>query len=445
MARILFVQNCNIELYAIMSIASFVNKRYQIKVSIGPIEKIVEDFRSFKPDVIGAYVLTKDHSYVLELSKQIKEINNACLVVLGGPHPTFYKDIIHEENIDAICVGEGEKSILSLLDRIENKKDYKDIPSIWMKKNGKIYKNSSGPILESDEIPLPDRSIYKDYPEIYYSSKVNVICSRGCPYDCAFCQNHGVKKMYGSSFYRIRDIDSVIQEILLVKKTNKNIKTISFQDDIFGMNKKWLKEFLREYKKKINIPFYCLLRCDVVSEEIIGLLKDAGCFEIGIGVETGDEKLRSKVLKKKLKNSAIIKAVTIFKRNKVKFHTFNMFGLPGEDLALAYKTVAFSTEELKADVVWSAMFQPYPGTEYFSEDTKSKIINPNFDRFKVNYAYNNDYKYIQRLQKLFLLTSKYTIIGHFLPILVRLPLDKLYDKVSDFCWHQFYYKRISNQ
>ncbi len=444
MARILFVQNCDIELYAIMNIASYIKEYHQVKVSIGPGRKPIEDYKTFKPDVIGAYVLTKDHSYVLELSKQLKEINNKCLIILGGPHPTFYKDIIHEENIDAICVGEGEKPILSLLDRIENNKDYIDIPSIWVKKNNKIYKNDHGSFLESAEIPLPDRTIYNDYPEIYYSSKVNVICSRGCPYDCAFCINHGVKEMYGSRFYRIRDIDAIIQEILLVKKNNKNIKTISFQDDIFGMNKKWLREFIQEYKKKINIPFYCLLRCDVVSNEIIGLLKEGGCFEIGIGVETGDENLRNKVLKKRLKDSIITKAVRIFKRYNVKFHTFNMFGLPGENLSLAYKTVALNVA-LKPDVAWSAIFQPYPGTEHFNEACKDKLLSSSFGRFKVNYAYNNDYKCIQRLQKFFLLATKYRFIRLLLPILIRLPLDNLYDKLSAYSWYKLYYKRISNQ
>jgi radical SAM superfamily enzyme YgiQ (UPF0313 family) len=437
MAKILFIQNSNEELYGIMSIASYVKKRHDIKVITGNQKEIVENYNSFKPDIVGMYVLTQEHTWALKTAETIKSINPNAFVLLGGPHPTFYTEILNNKSVDAICIGEGEKPVLNLLDNFNNAHN---VLSLWVKKGNKIYKNKIDSILKTEEIPIPDRTIYKDFPAISQSDVMQVICSRGCPFNCFFCINYSFKKMYGHTFFRVRKIEDIINEIIMAKNI-RNIKRVLFQDDIFGVNKIWLKNFLEQYKKKINLPFYCLLRCDSVTEDLIDMLLEARCYEVGVGIESGDKIIREKILNKHLPDETITKAVKILHQKKIGFHTFNMFSLPEEDLKSAWKTLKLNIK-IKPDVGWSAIFQPYPGTKFCSDEIMDEITKPDFDRFKINYKYSSDFKYIQRLQKFFMITVKFPVIQYVLPILIRLPLDNLYDKISKLTWHHLYAKKL---
>lgn len=126
------------------------------------------------------------------------------------------------------------------------------------------------------------------------------------------------------------------------------------------------------------------------------------------------------------------------------FHTFNMFCLPDETLKEACETINLNLE-LKPDVVWSAIFQPYPGTKFFNEEIEKFIICKSFNRFKTNYYYTKDFPKIERLQKFFSLTIKYPFIKLFLPFLIRLPLDNLYDAISKLAWEILYSKSINKK
>lgn len=122
-----------------------------------------------------------------------------------------------DEHVDMTCVGKGEKPILNLLCRLDKTENYTDTQSLWVKKNGTLYKNKPGDLLKSDEIPMPDISIYNEFPNILKSNGITVMCSRGCPFSCFFCANYMNNKVYGSDFFRIRRIDDIIEEIELAK------------------------------------------------------------------------------------------------------------------------------------------------------------------------------------------------------------------------------------
>ncbi len=129
------------------------------------------------------------------------------------------------------------------------------------------------------------------------------------------------------------------------------------------------------------------------------------------------------------------------KKKKISFHTFNMFGLPQENFKLALKTVDLNVR-LKPDIVWSAIFQPYPGTKFFSDKVRHDILSPRFNRFKVSHSYSKDSVKIYRLQKLFMLTVKIPIVKCILPVLARLPLGWLYDRLSQLMWSFFYDREL---
>ncbi len=443
MTKLLFVQEGERELDGLMAISSYVKKNHDVGLMVSGKENLEKKINSFSPDVIGIPVLTKDHYWTIKISNQIKKINPSIITLLGGVHPTFYRKIIHEEPIDAICLYEGEKPVLELLNRIENNHKWTNISSLWTKGHRKINKNPLSPPLRSKEIPIPDRKLYKDIPGIKDSSELQIMSSRGCPFKCNFCTNYGVREEQPSSFFRVRSPKAVIEEIDNARK-DKNIETILFQDDIFGVNRKWFREFSELYLSEVNLPFYSLIRCESVTKDFVEKLKEMGCYEVGIGIESGNERIRNEVLGKNLSTKKIKEAVKILKESNISFHTFSMFGVPEETLDNAFETLNLNLE-LKPDVAYTQMFHPYPGTKFFNKEVEEKIINPNFDKFKTNFSYSPDFKKIQRLQKLSMLTVKYPFIKSLLPLAVNLPLDNLYDKISKTCWERLYYKQITNK
>ena len=436
MAKILFIQNCYYELIGIASISAYIKSKHQSFVVYGASGDIVERYRSLKPDVVGIYATTKDHAWLSNIAALIKSVNKHAIIMAGGPHVTFYNNAINDNNIDIICIGEGEKPTLNLLNKIETNENYANVPSLWVKMNGKVYKNGLDTLLEQREIPIPDRVIYNELTKIYEKNSLTVMCSRGCPFCCSFCSAKGYREMYGTKYYRMRTIKDVIAEIIY-ERNHRKIEIIKFQDDIFGMDKKWTEEFLIEYKRSVGCKFYCLLRADLVDKVLLDKIEDAGCYRIGVGIESGDDNIRNKLLGKNLSISTIMNFAKIMKGRNIKFHTFNMFGLPGEDLANALKTLELNIK-ISPDIAYSTIFQPYPGTDYFLEEAKARILSPDFNQFKINYRYSKDAAQIQRLQKLFMLTVKFPMLAYFIPILVRLPLDGIYDKISQLSWLYFY-------
>lgn len=443
MARLLFIQKGARELEGLMSISSYVKKEgHEVDLMVSGKENLEEKIKKFGPDIVGMPVLTRDHYWAIENSQKVKKVNPSVLTILGGPHPTFYTKIIENEGIDGINLYEGEKSMLELLNKVDNGQEIYGTNSIWFNKKGFIKKNPLNSPLSVDEIPISDRKLYKKVKGMEEDFELQIMSSRGCPFHCNFCINYGIQKYYQNSFFRTKKPEVVIQEIKNGRK-NRNIKNILFQDDIFGINKKWLREFSQMYKKEVGLPFYSLLRCDVITTEFIDTLKDMGVSEVGIGVESGNERIRNDILGKKLPTEKIKMAVQILKDKKVHFHTFSMFGLPTEKLKNSWETINLNIE-LRPDVAYTQIFHPYPGTKFFDYEAEKKIINKNFNKFAVNRSYSKDSKKIQRLQKLSMATIKYPHVKPITKILINLAFDRFYDKFSKFCWENFYNTKIRN-
>jgi radical SAM superfamily enzyme YgiQ (UPF0313 family) len=175
------------------------------------------------------------------------------------------------------------------------------------------------------------------------------------------------------SWVRFRSVDNLIEEIELVQRTKK-IRYIDFHDDTFILKRQWLFEFLDAYASKISTPFTCNVRADLLNLDMAKALKKAGCSRVSFGIESGDENLRNLLLKKSLTDDQIRSAAAVLHQVKIPFFTYNMFGLPGERLEDAYKTLALNIE-IGTQCAWASVFQPYPGTELADYCLEKGFIN----------------------------------------------------------------------
>ena len=387
------------------------------------------EIQKFKPDLVGFSVMSGSHQWAVNTAREIKKhfgIRN----ILGGAHPTFFPEVIEEPGIDMVLRGEGEESVLELLDRIDGRKPLTDIPNIWLK-NGQIYKNDVRSLRsELDDYPFPDRTLYDALEGRLDRSVRNVTTSRGCPWHCSFCFEDAMREMYSGKgkYVRIRNIDRVIQECRELKE-GTNVRTIYFSDDVFGMSKKWLYEFLPVYKQEVGLPFICLVRADLVASDrdYAFRLAEGGCKSVFFGVESGNEALRNKVLVKQLTDRQIEDAATNLHDAGIPFRTYNIVGLPGETVEDACSTVELNIR-IKTDYPWCSVFSPFPGTALTTLAMDEGYLDRDFDPDKLTRSFftgsplrTESIEQLQNLQKFFQTAVLLPGTFPFIKRLIRFP------------------------
>jgi radical SAM superfamily enzyme YgiQ (UPF0313 family) len=364
MTDILFIQNYYEQMLGIMQISAVLKQHgFTTAVAIGPEQKVLQQVIEMKPRVVGFYCTTGFHHKNFALAAKIKALSSPeAITIFGGPHPTFVPETINEEGVDITCRGEGEYAVLELLQALRDGADYREVRNLTVKKDGRIFVNPLRPLCAVDELPYPDRELYKDIGYIYSSKRQEVLLGRGCPFSCNFCSADAYRKLYQGigSYVRLRSVSSAIGELNHIKEKYRP-SCFFFHDDTFTCDALYSKDFLETYRREVNLPFSCLVRADLVSDEYIGLLKSAGCYLVAFGVESGNEELRSRVLKKNITDEQIINCAALLHRHNIPFATFNMVGLPGEDLNLVWETVALNVR-IRPLWAWVSLYQTLPNT-----------------------------------------------------------------------------------
>ena len=437
MANILFLQNLPFEYMGPMYISALLKKHgHRCRLIIVSEHKdYLDEIREYDPDIIAFSTMTGPHKWVLETAEKVKTIVDKP-VILGGAHPTFFPEIINDPSVDIVCMGEGEYAALELADKIDKGEDISGIKNLWIKKEGKIIRNELRPLIRDlDELPFPDRTLYDDCAILRSVPAMKFLTGRGCPYRCSFCFNHKFNEMYRGlgGVVRKRGADSLISEI---KETSQKygLKLIRFPDDTFTGNRRWLLEFLNKYKEEIKLPYTGLARANELNEDSVKMLKSSGCLNIYFGLETGDEEMRNKILKKNLTDKQIIDAAALLRKHRVRFGTYNMFGLPDETLTMAFKTIKLN-RKIKPDYVINNVFQPYPKTEIADYAAEHGMLNPSIGYLEtMNEGSILQVKDINRLINLCrfaYLAVKAPALTPLINVLIKLPPNKLYKMVFD--------------
>jgi radical SAM superfamily enzyme YgiQ (UPF0313 family) len=353
---------------------------------------IAKELNSFNPRLIGFTVFETGFHWVKQICDFIKKTNPSIITVAGGYYPTLApEEVINYDSVDIICRGEGEYALLELISGLESNNDIKTIRNLWVKQNGEIYKNRIRPLIENlDDLPFWDREIFDYQSHLNLSRKgdrnVKMMAGRGCPYQCTYCSNLYFKELYPNKnkYFRMRTVNHVIEELIYLKN-NFDFDYVGFHDDNLTLFPNWLEEFSEEYRKKVNIPFYCAARVETCSEENLDYLKMAGCFMVLIGIECGDEDYRKKAMNRKMSNKSILDACKRVKERKMLLWTFNMVGMPGETRKHLLKTV-FLSWKISPDFAMTSIFYPFKGTEMGDFCYKEGLVNPKKKEMIGSYA-----------------------------------------------------------
>jgi anaerobic magnesium-protoporphyrin IX monomethyl ester cyclase len=344
---------------------------HQVSLVVATEEDPVEAAQRLRPDVLGYTVYTGPHTWYLELNQKIRARLPGVFSIFGGPHPTFFPEMIERDGVDGLCIGEGEYATLDLMNALQRNGHGVELPdpaiaNWWFKLNGEVVHNPLRPLLsgeELDALPFADRELLYDAHAQSRRTKIKpIITGRGCPYDCAFCFNKAYSDLYegqGRRFRR-RSPDHVLRELKELT-VNHDVRFVLFMDDTFILQDKWLHEFMTRYKMEVGLPFWCQLRANLVTDEKIALFKDAGCVSVSFGLEAGNDHLRNVILNRNMSREEILNAAEILRRHDIAFMTNNMLGLPTGNLETDFETLELNAQcrPAYANVF---LFQPYPKT-----------------------------------------------------------------------------------
>lgn len=401
------------------------------------------------PDILAYSTTTGMHSYYLRLNRKIRQKVRA-MSVFGGPHPTFFPEVLNDEYVDAVCIGEGEESFVEFVDTLASGRSARAVRNFWTKENSQIHKNQLRPLIdEIDKIVFPDRELIYRYLSSLSNPIKNFMSSRGCPYNCTYCFNHSYFELYKGNGprVRLRSVENVLSEIKEVKD-NYPLEIVYFQDDIFILSPKWLNIFLPRYKKEIELPFHCHLRAGVFDEQTVYLLKESGCISVTLALESGNDYLRNEILKRNMSKSQIYKAAKLLHRYGIKFRAENMVGLPHESLKMALETLFMNTK-CRPAIGWASLYQPYPKTCLGKKCQEEGLFNGSLEAVKPSFFETSildlpQKREIENLQKLFSITVEFPFLLPLALFLIKLPPNRLfnfiYKKWKNYCYESRLYK-----
>ena len=323
--------------------------------------------KQFQPDLVG---ISLTSSY-FPLSKDLARTFAADYklpVILGGVHPTLRpEESIAADGVFAICVGEGEYPMLELCEALQAGRDPTRIPNLWVKHNGQVHKNEIRPLIaDLDALPFPDRELFDFQTLLAGFAEAEFMGSRGCPYRCTYCANHALFELYKGkgSYIRFRSVKNLLDEVEQVTKRYKDIALLGFHDDTFTLNPKWLQEFAETYPKRFSFPFWCNATARSINERNVAWLKAAGCYEVRIGVESGNDRIRMEMLDKRVTREEIVRAFRLLREADILTYAFNMIGLPSETPETINDTIRLN-QEIRPHAVFCSIFFPFPGTKSF--------------------------------------------------------------------------------
>jgi len=299
---------------------------------------LIEDI---KPGAIGFTVTQPFERNIAYLSRLIKGKYNIP-ILWGGPGPTTGPETCSKW-CDFVCTGEGEKTIVDIAARIDNKEEIKEVNNLAYLQDGKFTQNPLYPLIANlDELPakdidpknkflIEDDRLVSNFNEVSYTRNVryHTISSRGCPYSCSYCAENFMKKLYAPQRYlRRRSTANVIEELEEAKKI-VNYQIVQFEDEVFSLDYEWLREFGELYKKRIDVPFVCYIYPNKNIEKQLKLLKEIGLFSTCLALQSGSERINKEIFKRPFNKKLYLETAQIIKRLDIEYYvdiiTYNPF------------------------------------------------------------------------------------------------------------------------
>ena len=390
---------------------------YTVKVKyikdISQYPVIMQEVLDLQPAVVGFTTVETQYGYIQEMAAMIKE-KHPCVTVVGGSHITLYPQALLEKNsvaLDCGMRGECEATFLDLVEKVRQGEDFRNVDNVCFihPKTRELVQNPLRPLEQNlASLPFPATELF-DYQEIINVSQLALFhFNRGCPYPCAYCSAQKIARQYGTVKEGLRQLPAK-RAIEVIKHTLAKYDVppdtlIFFTDDLFTMYKDWLFEFLDLYEAEIGRPFWSTARSNTASDEQFTRLKNAGCRTIMMAIESGNDFIRNKVMKRNISRKVMFNSFELASKHKLRTCSPCVIGVPFETPEMIEDSIN-TVAQLNITEKGINIFYPYRGTplrdvceengflpdsKVAAIDRKESMLNlPTITKEKIQYYHDN--------------------------------------------------------
>ena len=337
-------------------------------------EEIVEGLKAFSPSVIGIPTEVSSnfrcpipfYPHVVRMVEAIRGAGIGTRIVVWGPHGTvFPRQVLQDTGADVVIKGEVEETF----PRVVLSWDLGEVGGIAYRQGAELVETGDAPPVDLDSLPIPDYDalqVGRYYHPLFGKEKFFLAMgSRGCPYRCSYC----AKEMQGG--YRARPVPKILDELKALKA--RGVTHISFTDETFTLKKTRVLELCREMVSRgLGMRWTCQTRAELLDDELMGAMKEAGCTWIGVGFESASEEVRERA-GKQIMLGDVRRAVELGKQHGVTVNLFMISFLPGETYATLDESLEFVRQE-KPPLLSTVIATPIPGTRLWEEGLASGAL-----------------------------------------------------------------------
>ncbi len=416
MANVRFTNNiCSLPM-GIASLAAYLRERGDVEIEV--LDSVVEGYdhvedldadtikfglsyadimsrvESFGPDLVGiSNIFSSQFPFVREIAQRARRLDPDLFLVSGGTYPSFLPEhCLSISELDAIVIGEGELPLEAVIERINADCGLDGLPALAYKDNGGIKVNSERWLVDDlDTLPLPARDLFpvEKYFDVNFPMQaisrdrrnLSIATSRGCPYRCRFCSS----TVHWGKRYRRRSVERVLEEIATLRETY-GVGEIKFEDDNLTFDEKRAKALFRGMVEQgLNLHWNTPngIAIKHLDDEMLSLMKQSGCYELTLAVESGDPDVLREIINKPLDPAEARRAAARIKDHGIETAGYFIIGFPGETRRQVENTLSLAVE-LNLDRVYIFMYTPLPGTPLAEEAIRQGMVREDFDFEKEN-------------------------------------------------------------
>jgi len=370
--------------------SSLVKAGHEVKFMNGAFmkhEEILHQLRGYEPELIGIYSTTFGWKKAVHTASEIRRdgFKTRPYIIAGGPYPIAMQEKCLEDapDIDAVVTGEGEITVVKMLDTLSRGESLEGVEGVVYRDHGKIIKNLPRPLItDVDSIPFPARELLGDAysyippPATYKRKPVAVIMTaRGCNRRCIFCFQIDKERKSG---IRYRSVENVMQEIELCLE--QGYREIKFIDDTFAADYDRAMKITEEIKRrKFDFTWFASACVNQVDKPLLKAFREAGCWAILLGAESGVQR-NLNTIRKGITLEQTRRAVRAAKEAGLTVYTPFLFGIPGQTFEDGLKSIEFACE-INPDIANFHALTPFPGTELFDNLEKYGTMSEDLTDF----------------------------------------------------------------
>ncbi len=350
-------------------------------------------FAKNKVRILAFSTVITEWPMIIQMVRWAKKHRPETIVIVGGPHSSALGEDVFKECplVDYSVIGEGEETLVELMEAIRQGGDPSKVCGLIFQKNGEIVRTPPRALIpDLDRLPYPawelvDLKKYNISPAAQYVSGLaaNVITSRGCCYNCIFCD----KTVFGNRF-RGRSAANVLGEVKLLME-RYGVRNIFFYDDLFTFDKKRLETFCQLILSEgVQFAWSCQSRFEPLDQPMLRLMRQAGCRQIGYGIEVASPRMQ-KYIKKGVNYELARKTIDLTRKTGIEAKGFFMFGFPHETQEEVEQTIRLALS-LDLDIAVFGIVTPYPNTVLY-EEVKDQLKFHDWTQFSPNGSFDPPY------------------------------------------------------